>query len=196
MKRTVTAVIAVALLAAMASATSAAPAPRHCTAASFRPFSAAVWRPERWQRGNPPASTVQVAHEREGCAPAPHRRVMKLTWREDRRAYFARRRVELFRQRVTPFYCGAADVTFDPGFYAIPCPNVDAESGGRGGPYCNTYGVIGGTDEPGASSPTWLIYGGTEFGGTACSATERGQSIVAHRVYRDVGTAAWSPFEG
>lgn len=195
MKRTVTAVLALALLAALAPASPAAPVPRHCTAAAFRPFSAAVWRPERWRRGNPPERVIEAAHGREGCAPARHRAAMKATWRRDRRAFFARRSHELFRVRVTPFYCGADDVTFDPGFYAIPCPNVDAESGGRGGPYCNTYGIIGGLDEPGASSPTWINYGGLRFASTACAASEREQSIVAHRVYRDVGTAAWTPFE-
>lgn len=106
----------------------------------------------------------------------------------------ARHRLE-FRRRVTPFYCSAAEVTFDPGFYAIPCANVDAESGGRGGIYCNTYGIIGGEDEPGASSATWIIYGGTEFAPTACAASEREQSIIAARIYDDVGTAAWTPFE-
>lgn len=97
--------------------------------------------------------------------------------------------------RVTPFYCSDAEMTFDGGWYAIPCVNVNAESGGRGGWTCNTYGIIGGEDEPNASSGTWVIYGGTEFASTACAASEHDQSIVASRIYDDVGTAAWTPFE-
>lgn len=100
-----------------------------------------------------------------------------------------------WRERVTPFYCSDEEMTFDGGWYAIPCANVNAESGGRGGWTCNTYGIIGGLDEPGASSGTWVAYGGLDFGPTACAASERGQSIVAHRIYDDVGTAAWTPFE-
>lgn len=85
---------------------------------------------------------------------------------------------------MTPFFCPDQVMTFEGGWYAIPCPNVNAESGGRGGWPCNTYGII---------DPTWFNYGGPPGG--ACGNSEREQSVIAHRIYRDVGTAAWTPFE-
>lgn len=87
---------------------------------------------------------------------------------------------------MTPFYCSDSEMTFDGGWYAIECQYVNIESGGRGGWTCNTYGVIDGP---------WGAFGGYAFASTACSASERDQSIVAARIWKGYGASAWAPFE-
>lgn len=174
---------------------SAEPPPPSCTAQTFHAFSAAVWDTDHWRRAHPPASILKAERQRLGCAPPAHRQAMKRTWRRDAERFHAFRHNRLMHQRWEPIYCGPGEVTFDPGNYAIPCHNVNAESGGRGGPYCNTYGVIGGADEPNASNPTWIEWGGLEFASSACGATELEQSIVARRLFEAHGSAPWDPFE-
>lgn len=95
-------------------------------------------------------------------------------------------RVQRWRAHVTPFHCSDAEMTFDGGWYSIPCVNVNAESGGRGGWTCNIYGLI---------DPTWQQFGGLAYAPTACSASLRDQDRVGAKVWRSVGSAGWTPFE-
>jgi hypothetical protein len=106
--------LALAAVAALAFAVLAAPAASEntthhhtrpearCLLGSFEVFSGRVWRPARWRRGAPPASTIAAAHARIGCAPtASHRKAMKATWRRDRAAYYQRRHYRLRWGRCT-----------------------------------------------------------------------------------------------
>lgn len=175
----------VAMLSADPSTGSTRTDPR-CTAAHFRAFSARVWHPRFWERGHPRAPAIRAQRRRLGCAPPAHRQAMKRTWRRDAAAYWAHRHYMRLRRIIEPFYCSGSEITFDPGWYAIPCHNVDAESGGRGGIYCNRYGLI---------DSTWAQYGGLAYASTACGASEWEQSLIAHRVYAIHGGSAWDPFE-
>jgi len=158
--------------------------PNECTAAQTKPFTAKVWSLSNWERGQPKPSTLTAYRKRLSCAGPENRKAIKHYWRYLQSTYFKYRQEMLWREEFTPFYCSDAEMTFDGGWYSIPCGNVNAESGGRGGWTCNTYGVI---------DPTWFDYGGPPGG--ACGNSERTQSLVAHKIYESVGTAAWTPFE-
>lgn len=111
--------------------------------------------------------------------------MLKKRWREAKRAFYEHRRTMLWRTRVTPFY-GAGR------WWAIPWEFVSCESGGDyypdfGFAYGGAYGLI---------PPTWLAYGGGSFASQANDASEHQQDLIAHKVWLDVGEAAWRPFEG
>lgn len=101
--------------------------PAHCTAKAFRAFSGAVWSPQQWERGKPPAKTIRAQRVRLACALPGHREVMKHRWRTDKRAFYKHRRHKLKQRReylaLTPYDCGSA------GRFAIPCYVVECESG-------------------------------------------------------------------
>jgi hypothetical protein len=113
-KRLALAAVAVIALASYATATAAqttstaqstrAPKPaRTCLLPAFEVFSAKVWAPKRWERGAPPASTIEAAHRRIGCAPtSSHRTAMKRTWKRDRHAFYARRHLMLATRCGSP----------------------------------------------------------------------------------------------
>lgn len=150
----------------------------------IKQFQDRVWKTSRWRRGDPPAKTIKAWKLKQHCLSPGWQKKLKQRWRELQGAYFDRRRAELWRQRVTPFY---GCTTFSCGWYAIPTVYVDCESGGRGGPYPNIYGII---------SPTWGNYGGYRYAGSAEEASFREQSLIAGAIWDDVGSAAWAPFEG
>lgn len=163
-------------IAVTQSQSKATPIPATCTAAAFKPFSAAVWRPKAWERGLPPAKVIQAQRRRLECAPGPHRAAMRRTWRRDKADYFAHRRTMLFRERVTPFFCAGQ-------WWATECTIPLHESGyGSGGG--NLYGMLN----------AWALHGCTAFAPTAWDAPKRQQDICAHRHWVDYGRGGWPPY--
>lgn len=157
------------------------------TAKEIRAFAGQIWDRSLWQRGIPDRAVLRRYAALLRCAAGQgHKQAGKHSWRLLRRLYLRHRESELWRVEYTPFLCSDSYMTFDGGWYAIPCSNVEAESGGRGGWTCNTYGVI---------DSIWILYRGPVRGYSACSSTEKEQSEVAHRIYSMHGTSAWTPFE-
>jgi len=152
-------------------------------------FAEDVWSPDRWRRGDPPAKMIQAWRAKQHCLPPGWQRVLRKRWRELQAAFFDRRRAELWRQRVTPFFgCTKLGIC---GWWAIPATYVSCESGGDYYPdagliYGGAYGLI---------PPTWAAYGGAAFAPTAYEASPREQDLTAHKVWLDVEDAAWAPFE-
>lgn len=152
------------------------PPPARCTIDGFRPFSAAVWRPLAWRRGAPPEKVIAAQRDRLSCATPPHRAAMVRTWRLDQAAYYAERRRELWRVRVTPFFCAGQ-------WWATECTIPLHESGyGSGGG--NLYGML----------DAWALHGCTAFAPTAWDAPKRQQDICAHRHWVDYGRGGWPPY--
>jgi len=152
------------------------PVPVRCTIDGFRPFSAAVWRPNAWRRGRPPEKVIEAFLRRLGCAPAHHRAAMQRTWRRDKAAFYAERRRELWRVRVTPFFCAGQ-------WWATECTIPLHESGyGTGGG--NLYGLL----------DAWALHGCTAFAPSAWDAPKREQDICAHRHWVDYGRGGWPPY--
>lgn len=165
-------------IAVTQSQSKATPIPAACTAAAFKPFSAAAWRPEAWKRGQPPTKVIQAQRRRLRCAPGPHRAAMQRTWRRDKAAFYMERRAMLFRERVTPFYCPGTGQ-----WWATECTIPLHESGyGSGGG--NLYGML----------DAWALHGCTAFAPTAWDATKRQQDICAHRHWVDYGRGGWPPY--
>lgn len=55
------------------------------TIAEFRPWSARVWKPERWHRAAPKESTIAAFQRKVQCAAGPgHREAILDTWSRDR----------------------------------------------------------------------------------------------------------------
>lgn len=155
------------------------PLPVRCTIDGFRPFSAAVWRPAAWNReprGRPPEKVIEAFLRRLGCAPGHHRAAMQRTWRRDKAAFYAERRRELWRERVTPFFCVGQ-------WWATECTIPLHESGyGAGGG--NLYGML----------DAWALHGCTAFAPSAWDATKREQDICAHRHWVDYGRGGWPAY--
>lgn len=145
------------------------PVPITCTAQGFKPFSAAVWGPKAWERGNPPQNVLEAVRRRLSCAPGPHRQVMKKTWAQDRSDYFSHRRQMLWREKYKPF------VYPDGSHWAVPYPIAICESGENyyAGP-SGAYGEI--PPLPQYQSP-------------------RAQDEIAHRLYVESGDGPWAPYE-
>lgn len=161
MKRIALAAVAVIALACMSTATAApesnnvpnstqhhAP-PRHCTIEGFRPFSATVWRLGAWERGNPPKQVLEARTAAMGCATLGHRQAMKRTWRRDAKAFFDYRTYRTNNPwRGCTTYSGC-------GYYAIPAPIVECESGGRFHDPNAPNGGYSMLDGPHQGVPTW-----------------------------------------
>lgn len=66
------------------------------TAKQFRPFSARVWDPGRWERAKPAPATVTAYRTKRACAAGPgHRAAIVRRWRSDRAAFYRHRRAQL-----------------------------------------------------------------------------------------------------
>lgn len=146
------------------------PIPAHCTIDSFRPFSAAVWRPGAWKRGNPPRAVIEAQRRRLGCAPPHHRAAMQRTWRRDAAAYFRHRHAMLWLEEFKPFVYPSGKR------WAVPYPIAVCESGENYfvGP-SGAYGLI----------PPFPQY-----------MSPRAQDETAHRLYLEQGEGPWAPYEG
>lgn len=154
-----------------------APAPT-CTFQFFKAFSEAVWRLDHWERGKPSEKALKALKRRLSCAPGPHRVAMRNLWRKRQRAYFAHRRAELWRTRVTPFYCAGTGR-----WWATDCTIPLHESGyGSGGG--NLYGML----------DAWALHGCTAFAPTAWDASKRAQDLCAHRHWEDYGRGGWPSY--
>lgn len=155
--------------------------PKTCTAQAFKGFSAAVWSPKAWKRGNPPQNVLEALRRRETCAPEAHRVVMKKTWERDKAAYFVHRHHMVMRERYTPEYgCTEAKC----GWWAIPAWNVNCESKG-GAASNNIYG-----------NQEWSAYGGDRYAWSPEEATFMEQSIVATHMLHAVGLyQGWEEWE-
>jgi len=103
---------------------------------------------------------------------------LRKRWRELQAAFFERRRTELWRRRVTPFY-GCTSIG-GCGWWALPVALVDCESGGN---YLFPYGAYSILD------PAWRDWGGQTA--HAGEASKREQDLVAHRGWLLYGEGAW-----
>lgn len=155
-----------------------APVPVTCTVQKFRPFSARVWNKDNWERGMPKKAVLETYRKRLGCAPLGHRKAIKKTWLENKVAYFDHRGEELFRVRITPYYCPETGE-----WWATECTIPLHESGyGSGGG--NLYGML----------DAWALHGCTVWGSTAWDASKRHQDICAHRHWATYGRGGWPSY--
>jgi hypothetical protein len=104
---------------------------------------------------------------------------MKHRWRTEQRAFYAHRRAQLWRVRVTPFPGGGQ-------FWAVPYYIVVCESGARGYVASGYYGILFT-----AEVPTWQTWGEPWFAPTPGEASKKEQDIVAHRLYVAYGLEPW-----
>src|SRR5512146_1152398 len=185
------AILAVALvavpLALSATAPSAArtgeiiyqPVPKpQCTAKAFRPFSDAVWRLIKWERGKPPQRVLEAQRRRLRCAGPANRRAMRHRWRKDKRAYFHRRRLELAarsRVRSTIDAVGMGTLEAIAACESGGNPQAVSPSGTYRGKYQFDYG-------------TWESVGGH---GDPAAASEHEQDYRAALLYLARGSAPW-----
>lgn len=146
---------------------------RAITAQGFRQFTEAVWAPNRWRRGSPPQRIFRAQRKQLRCAGPERRRVMLRMWVRDRRRFYAHRRAELWRERVTPFYGGGH-------WWALPYPMVVCESSAI---YTQPYGAYSILD------PAWREWGGRTA--HAGEASPREQDLVAHHGWLIYGEGAW-----
>lgn len=145
------------------------PVPHSCTVQAFRPFSKAVWKLDRWERGVPPQKVLNAYRKRLGCAPIAHKKAMKATWHRDQSAYFEYRSKMLWYKKFRPF------VYPDGKHWAVPYPIAWCESGGNYyvGP-SGAYGLI-------PPFPQWL--------------PPKKQDEIAYRLYLEQGEGPWAPYE-
>lgn len=181
---------ALATLLALAALAAPALANDHtdnrCTAQAFRPFSAAVWDLDNWERGQPAERAIEAQRNRVACAPPAHRRAMQRRWRLDQRAYYLNRANMLYRMRVTPYF-GCTSLGGCK-WWALPAYIVDCESGGDYTPdagltFGGAYGLL---------VETWLQWGGGTYASAANLAAPRQQDRIAHQVWLDVGPSGWA----
>ncbi len=119
--------------------------PPQCTAKAFRPFSAAVWDLDQWERGKPPRKTILAQRQRLRCAPSPsHRQAMRKTWGADKLRYGRYRALRL----VAPYPGGGT-------WWAIPYYIVYCESG--------TSGLWAAANPSGAVGPYQLLGWGAPY---------------------------------
>jgi hypothetical protein len=167
--------VLVLFFALSAGELAAKPVPERCTAAAFRPFAATVWSAS-WRRGAPAPAALRAERRRIQCAPPAHRAAMRRIWDRERAAYNDKRRAMLWRERVTPYYCGGT-------WWATECTIPLHESGyGSGGG--NLYGML----------DAWALHGCTAFAPTAWEATKREQDICASRHWADYGRGGWPSY--
>jgi Transglycosylase-like domain len=182
------ALAALALVASSASALSVNSTIDQCQASGvtsseqFRQFSAKVWSPRAWERGEPAPSAIRAQRLAFACGEEELRQI----WRSDRARYFEHRRKMVFRQRITPHY--GCTTLGGCRWWALPAYIVDCESGGDYTPsgglaFGGAYGLL---------TSTWHQYGGSRWASQASSAPVRAQDIVASRVWDAVGAGAWS----
>jgi hypothetical protein len=174
-------IVAVAVPKALASATAQANRSNQyaaCPVTQFRAFSAKVWRLDRWRREKPHQKALSAKAVWLECAGAGARRLMLAQWTEDQRAFYAHRRRELWRIRVTPFY-GCTSLG-GCGWWALPVGIVECESGGS---YFFPYGAYSILDT------AWQAWGGQTA--RAGEAPKREQDRVAHVGWRLYGESPW-----
>jgi hypothetical protein len=148
------------------------------TAKQAGPFIEKVWDKSRWDRkpkGQPKPSTMQAWRAKLRCAAGPgHRRAAKHAWRRAQRAFYAHRRAELWRVRVTPFP--------GPGgtWWSTPYPLVVCESGADYGKPYGAYSIL---------DPAWADWGGRTA--HAGEASKKEQDRVAAVGWAMYGDGAW-----
>lgn len=182
MKRSALTAVALIAFLSIVSATTAEDhnthhaTPLHCKAPAFRLFSEKVWSPKHWERKSPSQVIIDAQHRRLQCAPKALRPVLKELWRAAKKAFYKHRAAQLFRVRITPFYCAGT-------WWATECTIPEHESGyGSGGG--NLYGML----------DAWALHGCTVFAGSAWDATKREQDICAHRHWVDYGRGGWPSY--
>lgn len=168
------------------------PPPQRCLYPAFKKFSARVWAVQRWQRGDPPSTTIEAAHKRIGCAPVRHRKAMKRRWREDKAAYYQHRSAKLWVTRVTPYY-GCTSIG-GCHMWAIPAYIVDCESGGRyndpsapNGAYSLLAGPLQGVSTWEEWRPGWAAGYSLPY-----EAPAKAQDEAAHHLWVAYGSEPWS----
>lgn len=152
------------------------PPEARCLTKAFRAWSADVWDPGLWERGKPPAKVIAAQRRRLACAPPGHLKAMSNIWRRDKAIYWERRHDELWREKVTPFFCSGR-------WWATECEIPLHESGyGSGGG--NLYGML----------DAWALHGCTAFAPSAWDASKRQQDICASRHWRTYGRGGWPSY--
>ncbi len=186
MKRlAILAVAAAALASTFAAATATSevpttihrhPVPTRCTAKAFAPFADAVWQVDLWERGRPPAATIQAQRRRLRCAPLRHRKAMRRRWRADKMIYYRYRRKELARVAYL-------DAITPPGpawLAAVrECESGDDYSTATGNGFWGAYQF---------TASSWAAVGGS---GLASEASPREQDERAAALYRLSGPGNW-----
>jgi hypothetical protein len=77
------------------------------TAQQFRPWSAEVWRLDRWMRERPMATTIATYRERLACAAGTgHRAAIRRRWGRDRAAFYRHRR-SILAQNINHVWASA-----------------------------------------------------------------------------------------
>jgi len=140
-------------------------------------FILAVWRLERWKRGDPSPRTIRAFRLKVLCAVGPgHRKALRKRWRSSQRIYFERRH----RKRAELAYLAA----ITPPGPAVLAAIRSCESGGD-------YSINTGNGFSGAYQflqSTWEAVGGTGF---PHEASPREQDERAARLYRESGSSPW-----
>lgn len=147
---------------------------------SVKQFIGAVWDEDRWRRGDPPAKTIAAWRLKLHCLPPSWQKKLKQRWRELRAEFFHRRRAELWRERITPYY-GCTSIG-GCGWWALPVAVTDCESGGYYGHHSGAYGFL---------DSTWSARGGSQYGPYPGAASESAQDLMAHQLWVDVGPSGW-----
>lgn len=148
----------------------AGPQPR-CTAAAFRPFSAAVWNKHRWRREKPRHRAILAKHRRLECAGAGARKAMLARWQRDRLRFGRYRAFRL----IAPYPGGGT-------YWAIPGYIVACESGGSWTAY-NPSGASG----PYQLMPEW----GAPFPATTWHEKMQTHRIAANLYDGGAGASNW-----
>lgn len=148
--------------------------------ASVRSFIGQVWDESRWRRGDPPPTTIRAWRLHLHCLPPGSQRALRRRWRELQAEFFNRRRAELWRERVTPYW-GCTSIG-GCGWWALPVAVIDCESGGYYGHHSGAYGFL---------DSTWIARGGLQYAPFPGAASERDQDLMAHQLWLDVGPSGW-----
>lgn len=162
----------------LVSSTPAAPPRVQCTAAGFRPFSEAVWRLVRWERGKPPVKVIQAQRRRLACAGPENRKAMRKRWRKDKHAYYQHRSAKLAARNMIQAVIDAVGMGTLEAIAACESggsPTAVSPNGTYRGKYQFDYG-------------TWASVGGS---GDPAAAPEREQDYRAALLYQREGSSPW-----
>lgn len=163
------------------------PTPVTCTVQSLRPFSHQVWDPAKWERGMPSEGVLEAYKRRLRCAPPAHKKAMKATWGRDKKGYFTYR---IYRTNNPWYGCTSYSGC---GYYAIPAPIVDCESGGRFNDPSAPNGGYSMLDNPHQGVPTWESWRPNWANGYASpwEAPRRAQDEAALYGWKKYGPSPW-----
>jgi hypothetical protein len=145
-------------------------------APAFHDFAESVWELSRWEREKPRPGTIASKRHKLDCAAGPgHRKAMVRSWALFRAGFYAHRRDELWRVRITPYPGGGR-------WWPIPYYIVACESGGDYGAQNPTSSARGAFQLLDTTHATYC---------TICDWSKRDQDLTAHRLYQEQGAGPW-----